>query len=73
MGMFLPGPRSVIQGLQLKFVQAVPVGTPITVRNRIKSISPAVGAVILDLSASIDDAIAVSAVGTCVFPPLKVE
>jgi 3-hydroxybutyryl-CoA dehydratase len=73
MGMYLPGPRSVIQGLQLKFVHAVPVGKPITFRNRVKSISPAVGAVILDLSALIDDAVSVSAVGTCVFPPPKVE
>ncbi len=68
MGMFLPGPQSVIQGLQLKFTRSVPVGVPVIFRARIKSCSPAVRAVILEMSAAIDGSIAVSAVGTCTFP-----
>ncbi len=71
MGMFLPGPLSVIQGLKLSFTQPVSVGVPVNFRVRVKSCSPAVRAVILEMSAEVNGSTAVSAIGTCTFPTQK--
>lgn len=55
MGMYLPGPKSVIQKCQFNFINAVPIGKPLVYTVSIKGISPAVGAVILKLSAQFDE------------------
>ena len=72
MGMYLPGPRSVIQKCQFNFIEAVPIGKPVVYTVLIKGTSPAVGAVVLKLSARFEkgnntDGDVISGDAVCVF------
>ena len=54
MGMYLPGPRSVIQTLQINFVRPVLVGQPLLYEARVETVSLAASAVVLKLSVESD-------------------
>jgi 3-hydroxybutyryl-CoA dehydratase len=71
LGTRLPGPNSVIQSLSLKFLKPVPVGATVDMSVRVKSISPAVGLVVLELQAVMKGSIMVSGVCQCIFPVHK--
>jgi len=68
LGERLPGPNTVINALSLKYHQPVPVGETVTFEATVDQISPAVGAVLLKLTAAKSDGeIAVSGRTTCSF------
>ena len=69
LGEELPGPRSVINSLLLKYRGPVPVGATVRYEAQVKQIVVAVGAVVLDLKASLEDGtLCISGTTTCSFP-----
>jgi acyl dehydratase len=70
MGMYLPGPSTVIQSLEFRFKKEVYVGDRITYRVAVSRLSAAVGAVRLLLSVKRDDGeVVLEGTAQCVFPP----
>jgi acyl dehydratase len=67
LGMYLPGPNSVIQSLKLDFRNPVYVGRELDYNVTVTRLVAAVGAIQLDLSIHEQGMILVSGKGQCVF------
>ena len=68
LGERLPGPKSVIAKLELKFVRPVFVGDSVRVSIEVVALSPATGSVSLNLCLDYGDQVAVHGRAVCVFP-----
>lgn len=67
LGMHLPGPRTVIQSMQLDFRQPVLVGQHVFYRVKLRRLVPAARTAIVDLSAEVDDVVALTGNAKCIF------
>lgn len=58
-GVLLPGKPALLSSMQLEFVQPIPVGSPVTISGKVRSVSKMTAAIALDLSAMCHGAICV--------------
>ncbi len=68
LGMYLPGENSVIQSVELRYLQPVMLGQELTFTVTVRKVVGAVGAVVLELAAMKGDTPAVKGKAQCVFP-----
>jgi len=67
LGKFLPGPRTVIQSIELDFRRPVPRGSTVVYRVRLRRLVPAVRTAVLDLAAEVDGVLAAGGTAKCTF------
>ena len=74
LGEDLPGPESVINSISLKYRQPIPLEAQVNYEVRVKQITLAVGAVTLELSATLHDGtVCITGASTCSFPEARAD
>ena len=68
LGMYLPGPKSVIQSTQFKYLKPIPMNEVLCFAVRVLTTSPAVNSVVLSLSIDNGSDTLVSGKAICTFP-----